>query len=60
MERDDLIAELREAGFHEEARRIASVTPTQEAAFEAWLANPENRRRWDEALASVSEEVGER
>jgi hypothetical protein len=28
-------------------------TPEQEAAFEEWLSDPENKRRWDEAIAQA-------
>lgn len=49
-EREELAAELRAAGFPREADRIEAVTPDEEKRFEEWLADPENARRWKNAL----------
>ena len=47
---EDTIQMLRDAGFNDEADRIEAVTPEVEAAFDKWLQDPENARRWEAAL----------
>lgn len=52
--REALAAEIEAAGFPKQAAQIRSITPEQEAAFDQWLQDPANRKRWDDALAGAS------
>lgn len=41
---------LREAGYPRVAKIIEDIGPEQEAAFDAWLSDPENKAAWEAAL----------
>lgn len=48
---------LRDAGYHDEADRIEAVTAEDKAAFEEWLNEDDNRKRWDDAIAQAAERL---
>lgn len=53
MANDKLAQQVRSAGFEKEARMIESVAPEDEARFEAWLDEDDNRERWEAAISSA-------
>lgn len=48
---DNLAATLRAEGYEKEAAMVEAVSPEDERNFDRWLSVPENREKWDRALA---------